>query len=63
MANVARRWGLFEPLRQFQAAGGAVWGTCAGLIFLAERINKVGCCNLQPPESLKPVLKATGFVC
>ena len=40
MANVARRWGLFEPLRAFQANGGAVWGTCAGLIFLAERINR-----------------------
>ena len=40
MANVARRWNLFEPLRDFQARGGAVWGTCAGLIFLAERINR-----------------------
>jgi 5'-phosphate synthase pdxT subunit len=40
MANVARRWNLFEPLRAFQANGGAVWGTCAGLIFLAERINR-----------------------
>lgn len=40
MANIARRWNLFEPLRAFQAAGGAVWGTCAGLIFLAQRINK-----------------------
>mmetsp|Transcript_14032 Transcript_14032/g.33623 ORF Transcript_14032/g.33623 Transcript_14032/m.33623 type:complete len:265 (-) Transcript_14032:1752-2546(-) len=40
MANIARRWNLFEPLRAFQASGGAVWGTCAGLIFLAERISK-----------------------
>lgn len=40
MANVARRWNLFDPLRDFAAKGGAVWGTCAGLIFLAERINK-----------------------
>ena len=40
MANIARRWNLFEPLRDFQARGGAVWGTCAGLIFLADRIGK-----------------------
>ena len=39
MANIARRWNLFEPLRDFQARGGAVWGTCAGLIFLADRIG------------------------
>ena len=39
MANIARRWNLFEPLRDFQAKGGAVWGTCAGLIFLADRIG------------------------
>lgn len=37
MANIARRWGLFEPLREFAGSGRAVWGTCAGLIFLAER--------------------------
>ena len=40
MANVARRWNLFEPLRDFAAKGGAVWGTCAGLIFLANNINR-----------------------
>ncbi len=40
MANICRRWNLFDSLRDFQAKGGAVWGTCAGLIFLAERINR-----------------------
>ena len=33
MANICRRWNLFDSLRDFQAKGGAVWGTCAGLIF------------------------------
>src|ERR1700684_1523701 len=27
--------GLFEPLRKFRAAGGPVYGTCAGAILLA----------------------------
>jgi glutamine amidotransferase PdxT len=40
MANICRRWNLFEPLRDFAASGGAVWGTCAGLIFLADRIGR-----------------------
>ena len=39
MANIARRFGLFEPLRAFQASGRCVWGTCAGLIFLADRLE------------------------
>ena len=42
MANIARRFGLFEPLRAFQASGKCVWGTCAGLIFLAERLERGG---------------------
>lgn len=37
MALVAERWGLIPHLRAFAAQGGAIWGTCAGLIFLAER--------------------------
>jgi len=40
MANIARRFGLFEPLRAFQASGKCVWGTCAGLIFLADHIER-----------------------
>ena len=35
MALVARRWNLMEPLRAFAQSGRPVWGTCAGLIFLA----------------------------
>mmetsp|Transcript_38284 Transcript_38284/g.46166 ORF Transcript_38284/g.46166 Transcript_38284/m.46166 type:complete len:251 (-) Transcript_38284:584-1336(-) len=36
MANVATRWGMVEPLRAFAASKRPIWGTCAGLIFLAE---------------------------
>src|ERR1700677_4306410 len=31
--------GLFEPLRKFGAAGGPVYGTCAGAILLAPRLD------------------------
>ena len=37
MALVAERWGLIPELRAFAASGKPIWGTCAGLIFLAER--------------------------
>ena len=37
MANIAERWGLIPDLRTFCAAAKPVWGTCAGLIFLADR--------------------------
>lgn len=28
-----------EPLREFIKSGKAVWGTCAGLILLADRVD------------------------
>lgn len=37
MALVAERWGLIPELKQFAAQGRPIWGTCAGLIFLAEK--------------------------
>jgi putative intracellular protease/amidase len=37
MALVAERWGLIPELQSFAKAGKPVWGTCAGMIFLAER--------------------------
>jgi glutamine amidotransferase PdxT len=37
MALVAERWGLIPELQQFAQAGKPVWGTCAGLIFLANK--------------------------
>lgn len=37
MGLVAERWGLVEPLRAWVKAGKPIWGTCAGMILLAER--------------------------
>ena len=36
MGLVAERWGLVEPLRAWVRAGKPVWGTCAGMILLAD---------------------------
>ena len=37
MGLVAERWGLVAPLRAWVRAGKPVWGTCAGMILLADR--------------------------
>ena len=37
MGLVAERWGLVEPLRQWVHGGKPTWGTCAGMILLAEK--------------------------
>ncbi|CAI5948222.1 unnamed protein product [Closterium sp. NIES-64] len=37
MANLAQRCGLLGALQEFAASGRPVWGTCAGLIFLANK--------------------------
>src|SRR3954451_23627801 len=37
MGLIAERWGLVEPLRQWVHNGRPTWGTCAGMILLAER--------------------------
>jgi 5'-phosphate synthase pdxT subunit len=37
MGLVAERWGLVEPLRAWVHMGKPVWGTCAGMILLAEQ--------------------------
>ena len=37
MANIAERWGLIPVLKDFMQQQRPVWGTCAGLIFLAEK--------------------------
>jgi 5'-phosphate synthase pdxT subunit len=34
---IAERWGLVEPLRRWVHGGHPTWGTCAGMILLAER--------------------------
>jgi len=37
MALVAEKWGLIPALQSFAAEHRPIWGTCAGLIFLANR--------------------------
>ena len=37
MGLVAERWGLVEPLRDWVHTGRPTWGTCAGMILLAEQ--------------------------
>mgnify|MGYP000252798464 FL=1 len=39
MGLVAERWGLVEPLRHWVHSGRPTWGTCAGMILLAERAS------------------------
>jgi 5'-phosphate synthase pdxT subunit len=44
--------GLFEPLRKFGAAGGPVYGTCAGAILLAREVH-------GPPQASLGLLDAS----
>ena len=39
IGKVARRWGLLEPLRAFAQAGRPLWGTCAGMILIAQEVT------------------------
>lgn len=39
MALVAEQWGLIPEMQAFAGAGKPIWGTCAGLIFLANRAS------------------------
>lgn len=39
MLNLMRTFGLIEPLRDFAKGGGAIFGTCAGLICLAKDVH------------------------
>jgi pyridoxal 5'-phosphate synthase pdxT subunit len=39
MSLLARQDGLLGPLRDFRAAGNPCFGSCAGLIFLADRLR------------------------
>ena len=38
--KLAVRFGLLEPLREFALKGQAIWGTCAGLIFMAKEVDR-----------------------
>jgi pyridoxal 5'-phosphate synthase pdxT subunit len=49
IGKLARRYGLLEPLRQRARDGLPVFGTCAGLIFMAREVD-------GPPQHLLGVL-------
>ena len=49
IGKLAARYGLLEPLRERAAAGLPVFGTCAGMIFLAKEVE-------GPPQDLLGVL-------
>jgi 5'-phosphate synthase pdxT subunit len=38
IGKVARQWGLLEPLCDFARSGRPLWGTCAGMIFIAKDV-------------------------
>ena len=38
--KLASEFGLIEPLRSFCNSGKPVWGTCAGMIFLAKDVGR-----------------------
>lgn len=39
MRRLVNKYGFFQPLRDFAEAGKPIFGTCAGLILMAERIE------------------------
>ena len=39
IGKLAVKYGLLEPIREMSHAGKPIWGTCAGLILLARRLN------------------------
>lgn len=39
IAKLAKTFGLFDPIRKFISDGGAVFGSCAGMILLAHSIQ------------------------
>lgn len=47
IGKLATRFGLMTPLRQF-AQGKPVWGTCAGMIFMAKEIGNGSAGRDQP---------------
>jgi pyridoxal 5'-phosphate synthase pdxT subunit len=40
MGKLAVHYRLMEPLREFARSGKAMWGTCAGLIFMAKDVGR-----------------------
>ncbi|MDA1256793.1 MAG: pyridoxal 5'-phosphate synthase glutaminase subunit PdxT [Chloroflexi bacterium] len=40
IVKLANRWGIPDALRRFIDNGGAVWGTCAGMIVMARELTE-----------------------
>ncbi|SFN87861.1 pyridoxal 5'-phosphate synthase glutaminase subunit PdxT [Mycetocola miduiensis] len=58
--KLSRTFGLAEPLKQAIASGLPVYGTCAGLIFLADRITD-GIAGQQTLGGLDVVVRRNAF--
>jgi len=39
IGKLARQYGLIEPIRALAVAGKPIWGTCAGMIFMARDVE------------------------
>jgi 5'-phosphate synthase pdxT subunit len=53
IGKLANQFGLVRPLQQFIDSGKAVWGTCAGLIFLAKDVGATGSGGHVVPSRLE----------
>ncbi|MEX2599930.1 MAG: pyridoxal 5'-phosphate synthase glutaminase subunit PdxT [Dehalococcoidia bacterium] len=58
MAKLMDAYGLREPLRNFGLSGAPVWGTCAGLILLADRLTDD---RPEPLRLMDIVVSRNGF--
>jgi pyridoxal 5'-phosphate synthase pdxT subunit len=47
IAKLMKSSGLLDPLRNMAADGFPMWGTCAGMILLAKRLDETGTPTLQ----------------
>lgn len=56
MSRLCERYGLFDPLRAQIAAGMPIFGTCAGLIFLAKHLSGA---SLNFPQQTLQALDVT----
>ncbi len=51
IGKLATDFGLVEPLRSAHRDGCVIWGTCAGLIFLARKLGSTGSgAHIDPPR-------------
>lgn len=56
MALIAERWGLIPELQSFAKQGRPIWGTCAGLIFLADKAIGALSASCRDPSAASELL-------